>query len=177
VITPEFSNEFPWISVWRLVKPYANYSVDILKAHWLRPTFAESYRLLRLTLSEELVDVYGWNAPDQWHNWPVAGMRNEPPPCQTKWKTGLQPSAFAILLISIECCLFAFHRLFSSDFGFLCSRSIPNLLLFLHYFLGVGQRALFSQVSPWLKPYCIWSKLEVVLQIRAMCRATSNILQ
>ena len=32
--------------------------VDILKARWLRPAFAESYRLLRLTLSKELVAVH-----------------------------------------------------------------------------------------------------------------------
>jgi len=32
--------------------------VSILKARWLRPAFAESYRLLRVTLSKELVDVH-----------------------------------------------------------------------------------------------------------------------
>ena len=58
---------------------------------------------------------------------------------------------FTILLISVDC-FFAFFGLFSSDFGFLYNRSIPNLLLFLHYFLSVGQWAPFSQVSPWLKP-------------------------
>jgi len=86
VITPESSNEFPWISVWPLVKPHAIYCIDILKAHWLRPAFAESYRLLRLTLSKEIVDVYVWNAPDQWHNWRVARVRTAQPPCQTKCK-------------------------------------------------------------------------------------------
>jgi len=35
--------------------------------------FAESYRLLRVTLSKELVAFHVWNAPDQWHNWQVAG--------------------------------------------------------------------------------------------------------
>jgi len=34
VITPESSNEFPLISKWRLVKPHANY---ILNVRWLRP--------------------------------------------------------------------------------------------------------------------------------------------
>jgi len=29
---------------------HTNYCVDILKAHWLRPAFVESYRLLRVTL-------------------------------------------------------------------------------------------------------------------------------
>jgi len=37
VITPESSNEFPWISIWRLAKPHADYCVDILKARWPRP--------------------------------------------------------------------------------------------------------------------------------------------
>jgi len=67
VITPGSSNEFPWISVWRLVKSHANYCVDILTARWLRPAFAESYRLRCVTLSKELVAVHVWNA--QWHNW------------------------------------------------------------------------------------------------------------
>jgi len=67
VITPESSNEFPWTSIWRLVKPHANYCVNILKARWLRPAFAESYRLLRVTLSKELVAFHVSNAPDQWH--------------------------------------------------------------------------------------------------------------
>ena len=59
MITPESSNEFPWISIWRLAKPHANHCVDILKACWLRPAFAESYRLLRVTLSKKLV-ARGW---------------------------------------------------------------------------------------------------------------------
>jgi len=36
---------------------YANYCADILKPRWLRPAFAESYRLLRVTLSKELVGM------------------------------------------------------------------------------------------------------------------------
>jgi len=36
---------------------HASYCVDILKPRWLRPAFAESYRLLRVTLSKELVGV------------------------------------------------------------------------------------------------------------------------
>ena len=32
-----------FISIWPLVKPHADYCVDILKSHWLRPVFAESY--------------------------------------------------------------------------------------------------------------------------------------
>jgi len=39
---------------------------------------------------------------------------------------------------------FAFLGLFSGDFGFLYSRAIPELLLFLNYFLSVNQWAPFS---------------------------------
>jgi len=45
------------------------------KARWLRPAFAESNRLLRVTLSKELVAIHVWNAPDQWHKWRVAGVQ------------------------------------------------------------------------------------------------------
>jgi len=59
-----------------LVKPHADYCVDILKARWLRPAFAESYRLLPVTLSKNLwlfmFEMHlisgitdGWH---QWHN-------------------------------------------------------------------------------------------------------------
>jgi len=40
-----------------VVKPHANYCVNILKARWLRPVFAESYRLLRVNQANELVAV------------------------------------------------------------------------------------------------------------------------
>jgi len=59
--------------------------------------------------------------------------------------------------------------------GFCNSRSIPDLLLFLNYFLSV---------SLWLPsakfPHSYVSapdQSKVVLQIRAMCRAISSILQ
>jgi len=55
-----FSNEFPWISIWPLVKPHAVYCVDMLKARWLLPVFAESYRLLRVQQAKELVAVHVW---------------------------------------------------------------------------------------------------------------------
>ena len=60
--------------------------------------------------------------------------------------------AFTILLVSVDCCVFAFFGVFSGDFGFLHSRSIPDMLLFLKYFLSFSQWAPFSYVSPWLKP-------------------------
>jgi len=37
-----------------------------------------------VTLSKELVAVHVWNAPDQWHNWRVAGARTAP--CQATCK-------------------------------------------------------------------------------------------
>jgi len=40
-----------------VVKPHADYCVDILNALWLRPVFAESYRLLRVHQAKELVTV------------------------------------------------------------------------------------------------------------------------
>jgi len=80
VITPESFNEFPRISTRRLVKPHANYCVDILKARWLRPALAESHRLLRVTLSKELAAAHVWNALDQWPNWRVAGVQTAPLP-------------------------------------------------------------------------------------------------
>ena len=96
---------YKWISIWRLVKPHANYCVDILTARWLRPAFAESYRLRRVTLSKELVAVHAWNAPDQWHNW-----RTAPPPAKLNVKTGPYVAFIlvsTILLVSVDCfCVF-----------------------------------------------------------------------
>jgi len=85
-------------------------------------------------------------------------------------------------LVSVDCCFFAFFGVFSGDFGFLYSRSIPDLLLFLNYFLSVSQWALFSYASPWLRILVTLlatttDQSKVVLQIRAMCRASSIILQ
>jgi len=54
-------------------------------------------------------------------------------------------SVFTILLVSVDCCFFfAFFGVFSGDFGFLYSRSIPDLLLFLNYLLSVSRWAPFS---------------------------------
>ena len=111
VITPESSNKFPWIPKWRLVKPHANYCFDILKARWLHPAFAESYRLVRVDLSKEFVAARVWNAPDQWHNWRMAGVRTAPP-AKLNVKTGPLPSLYfgTILLVSVECCFFSVFR-------------------------------------------------------------------
>ena len=145
VITPESSNEFPyeWISIWRLVKQHANYCVDILTARWLRPAFAKLYRLRRVTLSKELVAVHVWNAPDQWHNWRTAPL----PHAKLNVKTGPLPSVYFGIYYSFgfsRLLFFAFFGVFSGDFGFLYSCSIPSLLLFFNYFLSVSQWAPFS---------------------------------
>ena len=145
MITPESSNECPceWISRWRLVKPHANYCVDMLTARWLRPAFAESYRLRRVTLSKELVAVHVSNAPDQWHNW-----RTTPPPlAKLNVKTGPLPSLYFVIYYSFgfsRLLFFAFFGVFSGDFGFLYSCSITGLLLFLNYYLSVSQWAPFT---------------------------------
>ena len=141
-ITPESSNEFPyeWISIWRLVKPHANYCVDILTARWLHPAFAESYRMRRVTLSKKLVAVHVWNAPDQWHNWrtaPLAKLNVKTGPLRSLYFGIYYPFGFSRLLF------FAFFGVFSGDFGFLYSCSIPGLLLFLNFFLSVSQWAPF----------------------------------
>ena len=146
MITPESFKEFPWISIWRLVKPHANYWVDILKARWLRPAFART-DCYAVTISHELVAVHVWNAPDQWYNWRVAGMRTAPPPAMLNVKTGPLPSLYFGIYYSFgfsRLLFFVFFGVFSGDFGFLHSHSIPDLLLFLNSFLSVCQWAPFS---------------------------------
>jgi len=86
VITPESSNKFPWISIWRVVKPHANYCVDILNTRWLRLAFAELYGLLRVNQAKERVAVRVWNAPDKWRNW--RGQGCEPPHGKLNVQTG-----------------------------------------------------------------------------------------
>ena len=67
-----------------MVKPHASYCVDrpILKARWLRPVFPESYRLLCVTLSKELVaisvrhgDAGDVVASPKLKNWPLYGQK------------------------------------------------------------------------------------------------------
>ena len=110
VITSESSNEVPWISIWRLVKPHAKSCVDILKARWLRPEFAESYRLLRVTLSKERVAVHVWNAPDMWHNWRTAS------PAKLNVKTGPPPSLYFGIYYSFGFIRLLFFLRFSECF-------------------------------------------------------------
>ena len=119
MITPGSSNEFPWISVWRLVKLHANHCVHISKTRWLRPAFAESYRLVHVTLSKELVAVHVWNAPNYWHNWLVAGVKTAPPPAKLNVKTGPLPSLYFRSYYSFGFSRLLFFGTFSSVFVFL----------------------------------------------------------
>jgi len=106
--------------------------------------FIRSLRLLNradcyVWLSKEVVAVHVWNAPEQWHNWQVAGVRTTLLPKAwplTSLYFGIYYSfGFSRLLI------FAFIGVFSGDFEFLYSRSVPDLLLFLNYFLSVSRWA------------------------------------
>jgi len=66
-----------------------------------------------------------------------------PPPANLNVETGRLPGLYFgiyILLVSVDCCFFAFF----DDFGFLYSHSIPDLLLFLNYFLSFSQWGSFS---------------------------------
>ena len=145
---PKSSNEFPWISIWRLVKLHTNYRVDILKARLLLPAFAESYWLIRVTLSKEVVAVHVCNAPHQWHNWWVAGVRNAPPPAKLNVKTGPLPTLYIGIYYSFGFSGLLFFLRFFGCFpvisGYLYSRSILVFLLFLKYFLSVSPWASFS---------------------------------
>jgi len=71
--TAQSSNEFPWISLWTLVKPHACYCVDVVKAHWLRPVFTESYRWYawirrkNVWLFSGVSRKFSWGGFIQWH--------------------------------------------------------------------------------------------------------------
>ena len=137
LITPKSSNEFPWISIWRLVKPHANYCVDIVKALWLRPAFAESYRLLRVTLL--------WLFMFDMHL--ISGITDgwqgcKPPhPAKLNVKNGPPPYLYFGIYYSFDFSRLLCFCVFRSIFGYLgllCSHSIPGLLLFFNNFLSVS---------------------------------------
>jgi len=67
-------------------------------------------------------------------NVPVGGKGVD---CETATKIFL-------VILSVDCCLLSFFGVFSGDFGFLYSRSTPDLLLLLNYFLSVSQWVFFS---------------------------------
>jgi len=64
------------------------------------------------------------------------------------YKQGPYLACMLVLYLPLFCfqeiVFFAFFGVFSGDFGFLYSHAKPDLLLFLNYFLSVGQWAPFS---------------------------------
>ena len=182
MITPESSNQFPWISIWQLVEPHANYCVDILKARWLRPTFAELYRLLRMTLSKEVLAVHVWNAPNQWHNWRVAGVRTASP-CQAKCKNRDPTCLYIGICYSFgfsKLLFFAFFGVFSGDFfGFCIAVKYRICYCFstIFWVLASGFPSAKFPLAQTSSYVTAPDQSKVVLQIRVMCRASSNILQ
>jgi len=174
VITPGSSNEFPyeWITIWRLVKLHANYCVDILTARWLRPAFAELYRLRRVILSKELVAVHVWNAPDQWHNWRTS------PPCQAKCTNRDPSSLYFGIYYSFgfsRLLFFAFLGVFSGDFGFCIAVQYRVCYRFSTIFWVLASGLPSAKFPPSYVTAPDQSKVE--LQIRALRRASSSILQ
>ena len=93
---------------------------------------------------------------------------NHPPPTKLNVKTGPLFSLYFGIYYSFRFVdFFALLGVFSGDCGFLYSRSIPDLLLFLQ------QSFPLSQTSSYVTAY---DPSKVVLQIRSMCRASSGIL-
>jgi len=153
--------------------------VDILKARWLRPAFAESYWLLRVTLSKDLVAVHVWNAPDQWHNWRLAGVRT-PSPVKLNEKTGPLPSLYIGIYYSFgfsRLLFYAFLECFPVTSGFCTAVQYWICYSFSTIFWvltsGLHSAKFPTGLNLWLRQ----CTCKVVLQIRAMCRASSSILQ
>ena len=79
----------------------------------------------------------------------ISGITDEPPPPLAKLNVKTRPlrSLYFGIYYSFgfsRLLFFAFFGVFSGDFGFLYSCSIPGLLLFLNYFLSVSQWAPFT---------------------------------
>jgi len=80
----------------------------------------------------------------------ISGITDEPPRthlAKLNVKTGSLRSLYFGIYYSFgfsRLLFFAFSGVFSGDFGFLYSCSIPGLLLFLNYFLIVRQWAPFT---------------------------------
>ena len=114
MITPGSFNEFPWISVWWLVKPHANYCVNIFTARWLRPAFAESYRL-RLYQKNLWLFIFEMHL--------ISGITDEPPPlAKLNVKTRPLRSLYFGIYYSFgfsRLLFFAFFGVFSVDCCFL----------------------------------------------------------
>jgi len=81
----------------------------------------------------------------------ISGITDESPApaplAKLNLKTGLLRSLYFGIYYSFDfsrLLFFAFFGVFTGDFGFLYSCSIPGLLLLLNYFLSVSQWATFS---------------------------------
>ena len=107
------------------------------------------------------------------------GCKPHRPPAKRNVTTGPLPSLYFGI-----CYSFHFSTLFFLGFSD-CFPVISGFCIVVQYriwycfftIFWVLASGLPSVKFPLLKPYCIWSKLKVVLQIRATCRATSSILQ
>ena len=148
VITPESSSKVS-MNLNMMVgqaacQPLCRYTQSTLAAScvcWIVPIVTCDYRVKRTCGCSSLKCT--WSV-----SWLTGGRgASHHHPCQTKCKNRPLPNlhlVFPIRLVSVHCCFFAFFEVFSGDFGFLYSRSIPDLLLFLNYFLSVSQWAPFS---------------------------------
>ena len=183
LITPEYSNDLSWISIRRLVKLHANDCVDILKARWLRPAFAQSYQLLRVTLSKELVAIHVWSAPSHWNNWRWQAWKPLPP-VNLNAKTGSSYLLFwhycfgfsRLLFFCVFRSVFRWFRVFALPFntGFaiffqLFSECCPVGFLELSFRL-VQTSSYVTALDQSLTLCCGW-------ELWSMCRVTSSILQ
>ena len=183
MITPEYSNEFPRTSTWWLVKPHAYYCVDILTARWLR--------LLKRT------DCYVWlHQKKLWlfmfEMHLINGITDEPPPLpKLNVKTGPLRSLYFGIYYS-----FSFRRLLFFLRFWECFPVISGFSIAVQYRVYYRFSTIFwvlasghpsakfppsyvtapdqSKVcKPWSRP----AEASKQLQIRAMRRASSSVLQ
>ena len=182
MVTPESSNEFPWISIWQLVKPHANYCVDILK-------HADCVlRLLNRT------DCYVWlyqknfwlfmfemhlinGITDGWQG--CEPLR--PLPSKIK-KPGSYLTCilvFTILLVSVDCCFLHFSECFPVISGFCIAVQYQICYCFstIFWVLASGLTSAKFPLARTSSYVIACDHSKVVLQISAMCRVSSSILQ
>ena len=145
MITAESSNEFPWIK-----SQYGGWSCRMPIVASICTKHAGCILCL-LNRTDCYVWLYQknlwlfifefWNAPDQWHNWRMTGVLTAPLPAKLNVKTGPLPWLYFGIYSSFVFSRLLFFCVFRSVFRWfrvLCSHSIPNLLLFLNYFLSVA---------------------------------------
>ena len=179
MITPESSNELPWMSIWRLVKPHANYCVHILKARWLRclnrtDCYVWLYQknlwlfVFEMHLISGITDGWQWGETQ-----PLSSYMQKPGPYLACLLV------FTILLVSVDCCFLTFIGVFCGDCGFCITVHYRICYCFSTIFWVLASefpsaKYPLAQSSSYVTAP---DQSKVVLQIRAMCRATSSILQ